>query len=111
MQVLLVSVKPQKDRLDQFIAAKIKSISRSKANKLIKEGFILVNKTNKTPDYRVQKGDKVTVELPVEKEISLKPEKIPLNIVFEDKDVIVINKPAGLVVHPTLDHPTGTLVN
>lgn len=111
MQTLLVKIKPQKDRLDQFVADSVKTLSRSKANKLIKEGFILVNKDEKTSDYRVRKGDKVTVEIPVEKEISLKPEKIPLNIVFEDKDIVVVDKQAGLVVHPTLDHPTGTLVN
>ena len=78
MQVLVVKVKPQKDRLDQYVADSIKNLSRSKANKLIKEGNILVNKVALTPDYRVKKGDKVTVEIPVDTQVSLKAEAIPL---------------------------------
>lgn len=111
MHVLLVKVKPQKDRLDQFIAASLKTLSRSKANKLIKEGNILVNGTLLTPDYRVHKGDRITIEIPPDKTISLKPEKIPLKIIFEDDFILVIDKQPGLVVHPTIDHPSGTLVN
>ncbi len=111
MQVLVVKVKPQKDRLDQYASDSIKNLSRSKANKLIKEGSILVNKVALTPDYRVKKGDKVTVEIPLDTQVSLKAEDIPLKIVFEDQDIMVIDKQPDLVVHPTLDHPTGTLVN
>lgn len=111
MQVLKVLVKPQKDRLDQFVADSIKNISRSKANKLIKNGNILVNEVSLTPDYRVRKGDKVMVEVPVEKGVSLKAEKLPLKVIFEDSDIIVVDKQSDLVVHPTLDHPSGTLVN
>lgn len=111
MQVLVVKIKPQKDRLDQYISSSLKNLSRSKANKLVKEGNILVNGISLTPDYRVRKGDKISIEIPPERSISLKQENIPLKIVFEDKDFIVIDKQPGLVVHPTLDHPTGTVVN
>ncbi|HSX57748.1 MAG TPA: RluA family pseudouridine synthase [Candidatus Saccharimonadales bacterium] len=111
MQVLKVSVKPKLDRLDQFVSSQIKVLSRSKANKLIKEGFIRVNEASLEPSYKVRKGDKIVVEIPVEKEVSLKAENIPLDFVYEDKDLLVIDKPAGLVTHPTLDHPSGTVVN
>lgn len=111
MQVLQVKVKPQKDRLDQYVSDSIKTLSRSKANKLIKAGHILVNKISLTPDYRVRKNDKITVEVPAEPSVSLKAENIPLTIIYEDTEVIVIDKQPGLVVHPTLDHPSGTLVN
>ncbi len=111
MQVLNVLVKPQIDRLDQYVASSIKTISRSRANKLIKEGYILVNGAALTPSYKVRKGDKVTVEIPAEPTVSLKAESIPLKIVYEDPDILIVDKQAGLVVHPTLDHPSGTLVN
>lgn len=111
MQVIKVAVKPQKDRLDQFVSDSIKSLSRSQAKKLIKEGYILINNHPVDPAYKVHKSDKISVELPVSKEVSLKPEDIKLDILFEDDDLLVINKPAGIVVHPTLDHPTGTIVN
>lgn len=111
MQVLKVLVKPQKDRLDQFVSDSIKSISRSSAKNLIKEGFILVNDHGVDPSYRVRKNDKVIVERPAQKEVSLQPEKIDLKIVYEDTDIIVIDKQPFLVTHPTLDHPSGTVVN
>src|SRR3990172_7639537 len=111
MQVLQVSVKPQKDRLDQFISDSVKSISRSAAKKLIKNGFIVVDDKLVDPSYKVRKGDSIKIKIPLRTEVSLKPEKIPLKIIYEDKDLLVVDKPPFLVTHPTLDHPTGTLVN
>lgn len=111
MQVLKVKVKPQKDRLDQFVSDSIKNISRSKAKKLIKDGLIIVNDQLVDPSYKVSKADKIKIEIPAVKEISLKAENIPLKIIFEDRDLLVIDKPAFLVTHPTLDHPSGTVVN
>lgn len=111
MQVLKVSVKPQKDRLDSYVAGSIKKLSRSQANKLIKAGHILVNNLTVSADYRVKKDDKIRVEVPLRKNNTLKSEDIPVKIVFEDTDIIVIDKQPNLVVHPTVDHPTGTLVN
>ena len=111
MHVLKVTIKPKFDRLDQFVSSEIKEITRSKAKKLIKDGFILVNNSQTEPAHKVAKGETVQVEIPANPEISLVAEKIPLKIIFEDKDLIVVDKQPGLVVHPTLDHPTGTLVN
>jgi 23S rRNA pseudouridine1911/1915/1917 synthase len=111
MQFLKVVVKPQKDRLDQYVSTSIKNLSRSKANKLIKAGHILVNKAAVTADYRVRKGDSVSVEIPLQPRTSLRAEKIPLKIVYEDPEVMVVDKQPGLVVHPSVNHPSGTLVN
>lgn len=111
MQVLKVTVKPQKDRLDQFVADLVKNLSRSAAKKLIKEGYILVDGQVSDPAYKVRKGDTIKVEIPAAKEVSLKPEKIPLTIIYEDQELLVVDKPPNLVTHPTLDHPSGTLVN
>lgn len=111
MHVLKVKIKPKLDRLDQFVSSEIKELTRSKAKKLIKDGFILVNNSQTEPSYKVAKGDAIKIEIPANPQISLVAERIPLKIVFEDRDLIVIDKQPGLVVHPTLDHPTGTLVN
>ncbi len=111
MQVLKVTVKPQKDRLDQFVSDAVKNISRSGAKKLIKEGYILVNGQVSDPAYKVRKGDTIKIEIPASKIVSLKPEKIPLAVIYEDSDLLVVDKPPYLVTHPTLDHPSGTLVN
>ncbi len=111
MQVLKIKVKPQIDRLDQVVANLIKQLSRSQAKKLIDQGSITVNNHSVDPSYRVAKGDTIKVEIPLPKTVSLAAENIPLKIVYEDSVVIVIDKPAGLVVHPTLDHPSGTVVN
>ena len=111
MQILKIRIKPQVSRLDSFVATKIKALTRSKAKKLINQGFITVNSSQTDPSYNLKKGDSIRVEVPLEKEVSLRPEKIPLDIVYEDDSLLVINKQASLVVHPTLDHPGGTLVN
>lgn len=111
MQVIKVKIKPQSDRLDQFVSDKIKKLSRSQAKKLIKESFIKVDKRQVDPSYRVQKNDTITIEIPPPEAVNLTAENIPLAIVYEDKDILVVNKKAGLVVHPTLNHPSGTLVN
>lgn len=111
MQILKIEVKPRIDRLDQFAALSNKNLSRSKAKRLIEDGFIQVNNHKVENAYRVKKGDVVRIEIPASQEVPLKAEDIPLKIVYEDRDVLVIDKQAGLVVHPTLDHPTGTVVN
>lgn len=111
MQVIKVKVKPQKDRLDQFISNSIKNISRTQAKKLVKEGNILVNNQIIDPAYKVRKNDQITVEVPVRKEVPLKSENIPLKILYEDDDILVIDKDPFIVTHPTLNHPSGTIVN
>ncbi len=111
MHVIKVKIKPQLDRLDQFVSSEIKELTRSKAKKLIKDGFILVNNSQVDPSYKIHKGDLLKVEIPATAKVSLVAQDIPLKIIFEDKDLLVVDKQPGLVVHPTLDHPSGTLVN
>jgi 23S rRNA pseudouridine1911/1915/1917 synthase len=111
MREIKISVKPPESRLDKFLAAKIKSLTRSQAKTLIKSGFIVVNKEKTNPDYQLKRGDVIRIEIPPPAPTQLKPEKIPLKIIYEDLSLVVIDKEAGMVTHPTLDHPTGTLVN
>ena len=97
-------------RLDAYVAKKC-NISREMVQKLIQEGNILVYGAAKKDSYKVQLGDEIEVNIPEAKEIGLKPENIELEIVYEDNDIIVVNKPKGLVVHPANGNPDGTLVN
>ena len=97
-------------RLDAYVAKKC-NISRAMVQKLIQEGNILVYGAAKKDSYKVQLGDEIEVNIPEAKEIGLKPENIELEIVYEDNDIIVVNKPKGLVVHPANGNPDGTLVN
>ena len=98
-------------RLDKVIAKHLPDVSRSRLKKWIEDGNVTVNSELVKPKYALKAGDKVdiTPEQPVK--IDLKPENIPLVIVYEDGDVIVVNKPAGMVVHPAPGHPDHTLVN
>ncbi len=98
-------------RLDQFLTELIPELSRNQLQKLIRQGQVLVNNQTTRPNASVQKGATITVHLPVPASTVLQPETIPLEIIFEDPDLIVINKPAGLVVHPAHGHHDGTLVN
>lgn len=108
---IIVKVKPQEDRLDKYLLTQIKEISRNKIHHFIQNSFILVNSHAVDPDYHLKKGDKVDINLPFPAATEVKAEFIPLNIVYEDLDLVVIDKPAGLVVHPTVGHSSGTLVN
>ncbi len=99
-------------RLDVFLSGAIEDASRSFVKKLIKDGKAVVNGNACTkPGRAMNAGDRVEVELPPPVSTHLGPENIPLEILFEDGDVLVVNKPSGLVVHPAPGHPSGTLVN
>jgi 23S rRNA pseudouridine1911/1915/1917 synthase len=99
-------------RLDVFLSGSIEDASRSFVKKLVKDGKAVVNgKACTKPGRTVNAGDTVEVELPPPASTHLGPEDIPLDILFEDADVLVVNKPSGLVVHPAPGHPNGTLVN
>jgi 23S rRNA pseudouridine1911/1915/1917 synthase len=111
MRVIKITVRPEQDRLDKFLAQKVKSLSRSQAKRLIKTGFILVNNQQVDPDYKIDRGDVIKIEIPPPKPTQVLPEPLPLKIVYEDPDLLLIDKEAGVVTHPTLDHPGGTLVN
>jgi 23S rRNA pseudouridine1911/1915/1917 synthase len=99
-------------RIDKFLAVRLESTSRSRIQNAANAGNILVNNIPVRPNYRVKPGDVIRVVLPnPPREIELIPEDIPLKIIYEDDDVIVVNKEAGMVVHPAYGNYTGTLVN
>lgn len=106
-----LEVANENERLDKFIAEKISTLSRTRIKELVKENHILVNGVNEKVSYKVQQGDHIVVDVPALKPLSIDPENIPLDIVYEDEDVIVVNKPQGMVVHPSAGHPDHTLVN
>ena len=97
-------------RLDAAIAD-LGEISRSLAQKLLEDGCVTVNGEAVKKNYKTAVGDEISVRLPEVQEIDLVAEEIPLDVIYEDEDVIVVNKPKGLVVHPAAGHPNGTLVN
>ena len=99
------------ERLDVFINEWIDTVSRSYLQKLIKEGQVSVNSKSVKPSFTVKTDDEVIVCLPEAVEPEIKAENIPLDILYEDKDVLVVNKPKGMVVHPAAGHYEGTLVN
>lgn len=99
------------DRIDVFIASLFDDISRSRVQKLIKDGKVLVNEKPVKSSYALRIGDKIALEVPENKPVEIAPENIPLNIVFEDDDLIVINKPHSMLTHPAPGKYSGTLVN
>ena len=98
-------------RLDAWLAETLEATTRSAAAKLIEGGSVLVEGKAVPKNYKLRCGETVEVQLPEAAEIDLVAQDIPLDIVYEDEDVIVVNKPKGLVVHPAPGHPDGTLVN
>ncbi len=111
MEKVVVEKEHSKKRLDQFIS-EVSELSRSQAKGIIEEGLVKVDgKVVKKPSQKVKEGQVVEFEIPEPEPIEVKPENIPLDVVYEDRDVIVINKPAGMVVHPAPGHYSGTLVN
>ena len=97
-------------RLDTYLAEKLE-LSRSKIQKLIKEDLVTVNGKNVNGSYQVKLNDEIEINDDLDYEMKVEPENIPLDIVYEDDDLLVINKPSGMVVHPAAGHYTGTLVN
>ena len=98
-------------RIDKELAHHLTDISRSQLQKWIEDGNVTVNGEKVKPKYKLAVGDRVVVQPEKPQKIDLEPENIPLDIVYEDDDVIVINKPQGMVVHPAPGHPNHTLVN
>ena len=98
-------------RLDAYIAGYDEEITRTAAQRLIEQGVILVNGKKQKVSYKVSKGDIITIEEIEAQEIELKAQDIPIEIIYEDNDIIVVNKPKGMVVHPANGNPDGTLVN
>ena len=99
------------ERLDAFLARCVENLSRSGAQKLIEEGCVLLSGKPGKKNDRLTSGQEISVTLPEPKEVDIIPREMPLNIVYEDNDLLVINKPKGLVVHPAAGHTDDTLVN
>ncbi len=98
-------------RLDSYISTKDKDLSRAAIQKLLENNNITVNDEVKKNSYKVRKGDIIKIDIPEPKESGLVAQDIPIEIVYEDSDIIVVNKPKGMVVHPANGNPDGTLVN
>ncbi|MEE1389882.1 MAG: RluA family pseudouridine synthase [Clostridia bacterium] len=111
MQEYKIGPEEENIRLDKIIANIDNSISRTSVQRLIEEGKILVNKKQEKPSYKVNEGDIIEIEKEEPQEIDLKPQEIPIDIIYEDKDILIINKEKGMVVHPGNGNPDGTLVN
>ncbi|WP_079529774.1 RluA family pseudouridine synthase [Halobacillus hunanensis] len=101
----------QSKRIDKLLADIIDDASRSQVQGWLKEDLVLVNEQPVKSNYKIQAGDVITWTIPEPKPLELKAENIDLEIVYEDRDVIVVNKPSGMVVHPSAGHESGTLVN
>ncbi|HKQ53990.1 MAG TPA: RluA family pseudouridine synthase, partial [Pyrinomonadaceae bacterium] len=98
-------------RLDVYLAARIEGWSRSRIQRLVEDGDVLVGGRTVKPSYKLRAGDEIEVELTTTSTTDFAPEEIPLAVVYEDEDLLVVNKPAGLVVHPAPGTPSGTLAN
>ncbi|AFZ23072.1 ribosomal large subunit pseudouridine synthase D [Cylindrospermum stagnale PCC 7417] len=100
------------DRLDRYLSQELSDISRSRIQQLIEQGNVQLNdKVCTSKKITLVRGDRITLEIPEVKPLQLQAEDIPLDILYEDDQLIILNKPAGLVVHPAPGHPDGTLVN
>ncbi len=106
-----VTEEEEAERIDKYISSVAEELTRSYIQKLIKEQAVLVNQKPVKASYVVSPGDQILLMVPPPKELSALPEPIPLAILYEDTQVIVVNKPKGMVVHPAAGHTTGTLVN
>ena len=111
MEKLIVDLNNSGDRLDAFVANSINSLSRTMVKKLIEEDNITVNGKKTKVSYKVQTNDVIEVNIPEAKELDIIAQDIPIEVVYEDSDIIVVNKPKGLVVHPANGNWDGTLVN
>ena len=110
MEELIVKENNQK-RLDSYVTDKLSKLSRTTAQRLIEEEKILVNGKKQKASYKPEEGDVISIEIPEAKDVELKAQDIPVPVVYEDNDIIVVNKPKGMVVHPAAGNYDGTLVN
>ena len=111
MKDLLFSAAEGGERIDKFLNEAMPDFSRSYLQKLIKNGNVLVKDICVKPNYRLNAEDEIQVRIPDDVSLDIQPENIPLDILYEDEDLLVINKPKGMVVHPAAGHYSGTLVN
>lgn len=98
-------------RIDKELRNILRNYSRNRIDELISQKNVLVNQKQINKNYKVKRGDEIKITIPYPKKVSLKPENIPLDILYEDSDLLVVNKPQGMVVHPSFGHADHTLVN
>ena len=111
MKVYTINKELAGNRIDKTLPNLDKNLTRVMAQKLIEHGNVKVNGKNVKTSYKLNENDKVEVEIPEVKEVSIEAQDIPVEVLYEDNDIIVVNKPKGLVVHPANGNPDGTLVN
>ena len=104
-------VEVAESRLDRYLAGQDTGLTRSRLQRLIADGQVLVNDGPAKPSHKVKDGDRVTLSVPPPRSSGLVAQDIPVTVVYQDQDLVVIDKPAGLAVHPGPGHPDGTLVN
>lgn len=110
-EIIEIKVKEEKGRVDKYLAKKIEKMSRSKIQGLIENGYIEVNEKRIKANYKVQKNDQIIVYVPEPEKINLAAQDLDIDIIYQDKDIVVLNKAQGMVVHPAAGHKDGTLVN
>ena len=110
-EILSIIAEESGERIDALLSRTIEGLSRSAAQRLIEKGAVLLNGLPVQNNTRCRTGDIITAEIPETEEVPLVPQDLPLDIVYEDEDLIVVNKERGMVVHPAPGHPDGTLVN
>ena len=110
-ETLILTADQAGERVDVFLSRNIETMTRSAAAKLLEEGAVLLCGKPVKKNYKMCLGDELEVTLPEPEPVEAIPQNIPLDVVYEDEDVIVVNKPVGMVVHPAAGHPDGTLVN
>lgn len=99
------------ERIDRFLSGNLEALSRSYIQKLLKESRILVNNNTVKANYKILEGDQIDIQIPEPEILDIRPENIPLDILYEDDDILIVNKPKGMVVHPSPGHYNHTLVN
>lgn len=109
--IIFVDENDENKRLDSFLSEITPDVSRSKIQSLIKNGGVKLNDEAKKPSYQIKENDKIEFELPQDEEIKIEPQNIPLEIVYEDENMLVVNKPSGMLTHPTAIERENTLVN
>jgi 23S rRNA pseudouridine1911/1915/1917 synthase len=109
--VVVVPFQDAGHRLDVYVARTCTELSRNRISKLIRDGFILVDGETKKSHYQLKPHQEVSIRIPLPAPVEVKPESLPLDVIYEDPYILVVNKPAGMVVHPGAGNASGTLVN
>lgn len=110
-QFFTISPAAAGERIDKFLTEALPDFSRSYLQKLLKDGFVTINGKTIKPNYKLSEGDALAVSVPENQELNVEPENLPVEVLYEDSDVILVNKGKGMVVHPAAGHTRGTLVN